>query len=194
MLGALLRRSRAVDRIVWAYVALLAVFMFVTSIMTDPLVPQQLGWLVLFPILATFLPSSREEPRRIHFTPIVAFVIAAALGAAIILAHRTGLTFHQPVLGSQSDLDNYIEYAVLLSAVSALLAMLDRLLRNVRAENRSLLSLLPVCAWCRKIREPDSTWQSLETHLRRAGTQVTHSICPTCAEGHFPDQTTPPRE
>jgi hypothetical protein len=45
-----------------------------------------------------------------------------------------------------------------------------------------LRSLLPVCAWCRKIRTEENYWQSLEEYFQsRFGVNVTHSICEDCA-------------
>ncbi len=42
--------------------------------------------------------------------------------------------------------------------------------------------LVPICAWCRKVRAPEGEWQSLEDYLSdqlRVG--VTHGMCPDCA-------------
>ena len=45
-----------------------------------------------------------------------------------------------------------------------------------------LESFLHVCAWCRKIEYKDQ-WLSLEAHFaQKTGGQVSHGICPECAE------------
>jgi hypothetical protein len=45
-----------------------------------------------------------------------------------------------------------------------------------------LRSLLPVCAWCRKIRTEGNYWESLEEYFRsQFDVDVTHSICDDCA-------------
>ena len=45
-----------------------------------------------------------------------------------------------------------------------------------------LESFLHVCAWCRKI-EYKNQWLSLEAHFtQKTGGQVSHGICPECAE------------
>ena len=42
--------------------------------------------------------------------------------------------------------------------------------------------LLPVCSYCKKLREDDEYKRSLERWLHdEAGTQITHGICPDCA-------------
>jgi hypothetical protein len=45
-----------------------------------------------------------------------------------------------------------------------------------------LESFLHVCAWCRRI-EHNDRWLSLEAHFaQKTGGQVSHGICPECAE------------
>lgn len=48
---------------------------------------------------------------------------------------------------------------------------------------RTLEGLLPVCAWCRRVRNDQGFWDSFENYLRsRTSTEFTHGICPECAE------------
>lgn len=48
-------------------------------------------------------------------------------------------------------------------------------------ENRLLEGLLPICAWCREVRDDAGYWSSLETYLaRHHGADYTHGICPDC--------------
>ena len=51
-----------------------------------------------------------------------------------------------------------------------------------RAERlRQLERLLPICAWCNRIREEGGEWQQLESYIStHAGYDFTHSICPDC--------------
>jgi hypothetical protein len=51
------------------------------------------------------------------------------------------------------------------------------------AEVKKLSGLLPICAWCRRIREGDGAWVQLESYIvRHSEADFTHSICPECAE------------
>jgi PAS domain-containing protein len=59
---------------------------------------------------------------------------------------------------------------------------LEEDLRNARSEVEKLSDLLPVCAWCRKVRDDKGYWKSVEEYLKhKAGVDVTHGICPECA-------------
>ncbi|MBI1320477.1 MAG: GAF domain-containing protein [Candidatus Hydrogenedens sp.] len=53
-------------------------------------------------------------------------------------------------------------------------------LRRALNDLDTLQSYLPMCAWCRDIRDTDGEWQSLQQFVETAA-RVTHSICPKCA-------------
>lgn len=58
--------------------------------------------------------------------------------------------------------------------------MRQRLLAAER-EVEDLQDLLPMCAWCKQIRDDQGYWQKVEHYLGRRGTTVTHGLCPRCA-------------
>lgn len=69
-------------------------------------------------------------------------------------------------------------YATLFQELIAKNEALEETLANVR----TLQGLIPVCAWCHKIREDSGYWESVESYLSHLeGTAVTHGICPECA-------------
>lgn len=60
----------------------------------------------------------------------------------------------------------------------ATIAQLEAALQEVR----TLRGLIPMCAWCHKIRDDQGYWQQLEKFLRdNSDADVTHSICDSCA-------------
>jgi DNA-binding response OmpR family regulator len=53
---------------------------------------------------------------------------------------------------------------------------------------RSLEGILPMCAYCRRIRDEGGAYQSLEDFVSdKTPAQFSHGICPECAEKHFKD-------
>ena len=45
----------------------------------------------------------------------------------------------------------------------------------------SLESILPICAWCKKIRDKDDRWQQMETYIsEQTGSAFSHGMCPDC--------------
>ena len=49
---------------------------------------------------------------------------------------------------------------------------------------KQLQGLLPICAWCRNVRDDGDYWESVEAYVaRHSSARFTHTICPSC-EGH----------
>lgn len=49
------------------------------------------------------------------------------------------------------------------------------------AKVHTLEGLLPMCAWCKKIRDEDGSWHSVETYVcEHTDAAITHGICPEC--------------
>ncbi|TVS14793.1 MAG: GAF domain-containing protein [Gammaproteobacteria bacterium] len=84
-----------------------------------------------------------------------------------------------------------------LAHLERLASLIMHLLENRRAadelaealERAGVLGeMIPVCAYCRRIRDDEQFWHTLEKYLEsHAGTQVSHGICPACASRHFAD-------
>lgn len=54
------------------------------------------------------------------------------------------------------------------------------------AEIRTLRGLIPICAWCKKIRDEKQVWQGLESYIcARSDVDFSHSICPECAKNNL---------
>ena len=45
-----------------------------------------------------------------------------------------------------------------------------------------LKGMLPICAWCKKVRDDNGYWTQVESYVAsHSSAEFTHSICPTCA-------------
>ena len=48
---------------------------------------------------------------------------------------------------------------------------------------RQLKELIPICAWCKRVRDDEDYWQSIEEYVHvHTGSDFTHGICPHCLE------------
>jgi hypothetical protein len=60
---------------------------------------------------------------------------------------------------------------------------LDQRVQDAVRELKVLSGLLPICAWCKKIRDDGGYWSRIEAYLsERTDAQFTHGICPECNE------------
>ena len=54
-------------------------------------------------------------------------------------------------------------------------------LQSALAEVRSLQEILPICSYCKRIRDDTHYWQHVESYIsQHTNTRFSHSICPTC--------------
>lgn len=54
-------------------------------------------------------------------------------------------------------------------------------LHQALAEIKTLRGLIPICAWCHKVRDDSGYWQQLESFLRdNTHGELSHGICPEC--------------
>ena len=59
---------------------------------------------------------------------------------------------------------------------------LRRELEEALRQVKQLSGLLPICAWCKKIRDEEGEWNQLEAYLSsRSEAGFTHGVCPDCA-------------
>ena len=72
---------------------------------------------------------------------------------------------------------------------------LEELVRARTLELKNLQSLLPICSYCRKIRDDKNAWHELETYLHQHTDIIfTHGICPHCYEKAIAENSQPIRE
>jgi PAS domain S-box-containing protein len=58
-------------------------------------------------------------------------------------------------------------------------------LQAALAEVKTLKEILPICSYCRKIRDDKNEWQTIEEYIGTHTTSLfSHGICPSCLETH----------
>ena len=57
-------------------------------------------------------------------------------------------------------------------------------LQEALAKVRTLSGMIPICAWCKKLRNDEGYWKSVEQYLAdHSQAEFTHGICPGCSSG-----------
>ena len=61
-------------------------------------------------------------------------------------------------------------------------------LEKAAREIKTLRGFLPICMYCKKIRDDQGYWQQLEAYFTgHSDLSFSHGICEPCAKAHFPD-------
>lgn len=94
----------------------------------------------------------------------------------------------QYLKGMDAGADEFITKPVDPDELRARLVVAERIL-GLRRELQQLEGLLPICSYCKRIRDEGDTWNSLEAYIeRRSEAQFSHGICPDCFKKHVEPQ------
>ena len=119
------------------------------------------------------------------------------IGIATVCATFLVLAFW---LSPKSGPVTWVEESNLLLSLGTVWALTHGCLRRIAADEarreaardlgrmtRVLSGLLPMCAWCKKIRNEAGTWEQLETYIRNhSEAEFTHGMCQECAVRFHP--------
>ncbi len=75
-----------------------------------------------------------------------------------------------------------------VAARTAELEQRNRELEQALEDVRTLSGVVPICSYCKQIRDDRGYWNQLEAYLsRHTDARFSHGICPACARREFPD-------
>jgi PAS domain S-box-containing protein len=93
---------------------------------------------------------------------------------------KDGTTFPIEVQGKQFT---YKGRSVRVSAIRDLSRE-----KAAEEEIRALRGILPICSFCKKVRDDEGYWQQVDTYIdKHSEADISHSTCPECAKTHYPE-------
>jgi CheY-like chemotaxis protein len=102
----------------------------------------------------------------------------------LVLTAQPGHKLRALQAGAKDFISKPIDLAEVLTRVYNMLEvrLLHMDLRRALDEVTTLRGLIPICAWCKKVRDDQGYWQQLEEFLsERTLATFTHSMCAECA-------------
>jgi len=84
-------------------------------------------------------------------------------------------------------IDDFLTKPLDVDALRIRLRVAERIVQ-LTERVRTLEGILPMCAYCRRIRDERGAYQSLEDFVSdKTPAQFSHGVCPDCAKKHFED-------
>lgn len=97
----------------------------------------------------------------------------------ILLTGRDASQENQ-VAAADAGVDDFLTKPLDVSELWTRLRVAERILRYT-TQVRQLEEMLPICSYCKKIRDDQNYWQQLEGYIsERTGSDFSHSVCPDC--------------
>ncbi|MCL4694830.1 MAG: hypothetical protein KJ060_20235 [Candidatus Hydrogenedentes bacterium] len=85
-----------------------------------------------------------------------------------------------------AEIVNTVINLVVFASFVVLVDVVAKFQRAMAAEVRVLEGLLPICSFCKKIRNEDLQWESLEGYIsKRSDAKFSHGFCPECGAKHY---------
>lgn len=111
-------------------------------------------------------------------------VVGASVGALLPILRLSFYTqWPLPSSWALETLDTSIDVVILV--VTAFL--IDRIVRQER-EIQVLEGLLPICSFCKRIRDEEGKWRQMEVYIAaRSGARFSHTFCRDCGRRQYPD-------
>ena len=154
-----------------------------------------LWWVVIAAVLlwVDYMTGPKTQFPVVYVLPVIVAawfsgrLAAVTLALALALVHAVFLM----VLWNQSGpMTTFIATtmfrATVVVAMALWLARLSEHERELRRHVQSLEGLLPICAFCKRIRNDAGEWERLESFIAaRSDAQFSHSFCPGCWKQHY---------
>ncbi|HVS51994.1 MAG TPA: response regulator [Opitutaceae bacterium] len=97
----------------------------------------------------------------------------------ILLTSRDATEENQNA-AADAGVDDFLTKPLDLPELWTRLRVAERILRYT-TQVRQLEEMLPICSYCKKIRDDQNYWQQLEGYISdRTGSDFSHSVCPDC--------------
>lgn len=113
-----------------------------------------------------------EKVRARPQTPYTYFILLTAI--------HTSAQNHE--LASAAGIDDFLAKPLDREAIRMRLRVAERILKYT-AEIRQLQEMIPICVYCRRVRDEHNYWDMVESYIEKGtGSRFTHAACPECYE------------
>ncbi|MCB2181937.1 MAG: hypothetical protein KQH63_07920 [Desulfobulbaceae bacterium] len=136
----------------------------------------------------------------LFFFLFTAFFISKRIqnAASLFLHDLEQAIFNQKKLtwGKRSKIRDFAEVFTKISHILEKNSILEQKriqdqkeLQNRLDEIRTLRDILPICSFCKNIRNDDGYYEQLEAYFHKhSGMDFSHTICPECMKKHYPEE------
>jgi phosphoserine phosphatase RsbU/P len=97
-----------------------------------------------------------------------------------ILISAAGVTRETRDEALKAGVDDFLAKPIDPDELGMRLHVAERILRFT-AQVKQLESFLPICSYCKKVRDDKKYWKEIEAYVNeRDGTRFSHGVCPSC--------------
>jgi len=129
------------------------------------------------------LPAGHVEIKRILSVPV--FSLSGKIAALGCVANKNEDYSNDDV----SQLVAYLHNIQLILESRKTEEERKHLLEVSLSELKTLRGILPLCSFCKKIRDDQGYWENVDVYIHKySQADISHSICPDCMQKHYPEE------
>ena len=107
----------------------------------------------------------------------------------IVAAFEAGADDFLSKPAQPGELHGRVQAGVRIIELQVALAERVRDLENAAAHVKALQGLLPICSYCKRVRNDKDYWEQVEVYIsQRTDLQFSHGFCPDCYQQHVKPQ------
>ena len=129
----------------------------------------------------------QETDKKVMESKTSTMVEESGLFAGKFLAYRTNKV---PLIDEDGEVYGICGIGFNITQQKKLEADRENLIENLQTallEIKSLRGILPICSFCKKIRDDKGYWKQVDVYINQhTEADVSHSMCPECAKEHYP--------
>lgn len=115
--------------------------------------------------------------------------LAAGLGVAVSLVAAkfwVTLTFEHQFMPPWADTVNTGIRLLVFVGLAYMISRIAAQKRELEQRVEELEGILPICSFCKKIRDEDGRWEQVESYVsHRSAAEFSHSVCTDCEKEHY---------
>ena len=115
--------------------------------------------------------------------PYLILLTAMSAKESVVEGIRSGANDYLTKPFHREELRARVEVGIQMLELQRVLADRVKELEAALSQVKQLQGLLPICSYCKKVRDDQNYWQRVETYISdRIDVQFSHGICPGCLD------------
>ena len=136
---------------------------------------------VMMPTLGGVELCRRVRGLRRAVAPYLILLTARSGKESVVVGLEAGANDYVAKPFDPAELRARVNAGVQILELQRSLAERVRELEEALSQVQQLQGLLPICSYCKSIRDDGNYWQQVESYIvKHSGVQFSHSICPDC--------------